>query len=70
MLDEKTNMLWLYTNANTTGVGHISGIMVVVPTSYGVIQVQGYSSEKSFTSFLPDFTRAIDSFHLDPSAKY
>lgn len=69
IFDEETKYTWQYLNADGP-IGPLSAIMVVIPTSFGTIQIQGYSKEKDFKEFIPQFAAVIDSFKLSEAYRY
>lgn len=70
IFDSKTGYLWIHTRSNVVGRGDMSGVMVVIPTSYGEIQMQGYVEERKFETFLQEFNRLIGSMKLDTPARH
>lgn len=70
MYDEKTNTIWIYAKVRAAGVGMLSGVTVMIPTSYGFVKISELTKAGMFNSLLPSFANIVRSFEPDTSTRY
>jgi hypothetical protein len=67
--DKTTKIIWITSKAEGT-TGKISGLLAVIPTQKGTINVQAYATEATFTNYVPVFQQIITSLKVSPELAY
>jgi hypothetical protein len=70
MYDERTNLIWIFLKGKYPNVGDVSGIIGVIPTENGAIQVTGSSMTGDFEKNLTIFQNVIMSIKVNQALAY
>jgi hypothetical protein len=68
--DNQTRMIWMGIESNVVNIGPISGILGMVPTEKGFIQVMGYSLRKDYPTYEATFRSVAVSVSPEPGLAY
>ncbi|MBC7752121.1 MAG: hypothetical protein H7Z73_10475 [Candidatus Saccharibacteria bacterium] len=68
--DPDARIIWLKVGMEVPDIGRISGLTSVIPTEYGVVQIQGYTKEADYINYLPTFQKVTESFHASEVVRY
>ena len=70
LYDEHTNITWVFLKGKVANIGDVSGILGMIPTENGFIQVTGSSKVGDFYKNLPIFQKIILSIKVSSKLAY
>jgi hypothetical protein len=70
MFDENTNITWVFLNGKVANIGDVAGVLGMIPTENGFIQVTGSSKVGDFSKNLPIFQKIILSIKVKSPLVY
>lgn len=68
--DKENNILWMRMEVKTANVGDVVGLIGMVPTEKGIIQVNGYCIKADYPKYEPVFRSVVISTTPDPELVY
>ncbi len=70
LYDAENQILWMNISFDLQQIGRVSAQIAVKLTAFGVIQVTGYATEDTFSTYQPLFQKIARQINLDSSLKY
>ena len=70
VLDPSTHTLWTRMSIHVHGVGTINGLIAMILTETGFIQISCYAQEREFPAYLPLFQAVVRSTVLSDELQY
>lgn len=68
--DKENNILWMRMEVKAANVGDVVGLIGMVPTEKGIIQVNGYCVKADYPKYEPVFRSVVISTTPDPDLVY
>ncbi len=70
LYDAENRILWMNISFDLQQIGRVNAQIAVKLTGFGVIQVTGYATEDTFSTYQPLFQKIARQINLDNSIKY
>ncbi len=70
LYDAENRILWMNISFDLQQIGRVNAQIAVKLTEFGVIQVTGYATEDTFSTYQPLFQKIARQINLDNSIKY
>ncbi len=68
--DEQSNVIWISSGFEVSGVGPVRAIIGLIPTQVGFLQFNAYALEGAFDTWAPVFRSIITSVDVVPDLRY
>ncbi len=70
LFDTENRILWMNISFDLQQIGRVNAQIAVKLTEFGVIQVTGYATENTFSTYQPLFQKIARQIYLDNSVRY